>query len=433
MALSEVDDRARSVEPVGGNDQATVIAALAEQVRHLGAQAEQQRTEMSELRAEVRRLRAGMDDGTTTGKMRTRVTRQKRGSASSRRALLKWGGAAAAAATVALVASEGQVALAASANDGNNLVIGSLNTASSETNLAANASTSPPALLYVDASASTSIVATAIVGVSNGMSVDTTGVHGSCMNGAGVWGDSTNGNGVYGYSANGIGVGAQSGSSYAMQGVATGAGAFAVVGFCPNGGVELFAQSTGRILQNPRPMPGPPTGPMTTYSVGEMVRDILGELWLCTLGGAPGTWVRAAHVPNGYSGGATAYLSKPIRLLDTRGSDPNALHNGGGMISSGPPYTLQIAGVLWQSVQVPSTAVGAIGKVTVISGASGSGFVALVPSGSGTPSTGTLPYGPSQIVATSFNVGLGGSPGAIDIYVGGTAVDVVIDLFAVVA
>ncbi|HEX6818888.1 MAG TPA: hypothetical protein VF120_10970 [Ktedonobacterales bacterium] len=84
-------------------------------------------------------------------------------------------------------------------------------------------------------------------------------------------------------------------------------------------------------------------------------------------------------------------------------------------------------------MHVPSTAVGAIGKLTVISGVSGSGFVALVPSGSGTPTTGTLPYGASQTIATGFNVGLGGSPGAIDIYIGGTAVNVLIDLFAVVA
>ncbi|HEX6818891.1 MAG TPA: hypothetical protein VF120_10985 [Ktedonobacterales bacterium] len=84
-------------------------------------------------------------------------------------------------------------------------------------------------------------------------------------------------------------------------------------------------------------------------------------------------------------------------------------------------------------MQVPSNAVGAIGKVTAVSTPAGGGFIALVPSGSGSPTTGTLPYGASATVATSFNVGLGGSPGALDIYIGGNPTDVVIDLFAVVA
>ncbi|HEX6818890.1 MAG TPA: hypothetical protein VF120_10980 [Ktedonobacterales bacterium] len=109
--------------------------------------------------------------------------------------------------------------------------------------------------------------------------------------------------------------------------------------------MDLYAVGTGRIGQYLQGSAGAPTS--GTYTAGEMLRDSDGELWLCVAGGSPGQWVRATHVVYGYSGGAVSYLSKPIRLLDTRGSDPNALHNGGGPdTTGGSPYSLVIAGVL---------------------------------------------------------------------------------------
>ncbi|HEX6818892.1 MAG TPA: hypothetical protein VF120_10990 [Ktedonobacterales bacterium] len=295
---------------------------------------------------------------------------------------------------------------------------------SSGTTLAAAASSSPSILLQVDASNSTFASAgpIAIMGTANPSGTN-------AFNAYGVYGYANKGFAVYGQSASGFGVSGFATTGVAVTGTANGSGGTAVAAYSTSS-LDLVAGGTGRIQQNLQSAAGAPTG--GPYNAGEQVRDSNGELWLCTASGSPGNWVKAAHIPNGYSGGATVYLSKPIRLLDTRPGDSNAWQNPGSPYASGSTHTLQIAGVSWQSVTVPSNAVGAIGKLTVISYASGTGYVAIVPSGV-TPTTGTLPYGANQTVATSFNVGLGGSPGSIDIYVGGTQVDVVIDLFGVVA
>ncbi|HEX6817255.1 MAG TPA: hypothetical protein VF120_02700 [Ktedonobacterales bacterium] len=276
-----------------------------------------------------------------------------------------------------------------------------------------------------------------VSGINTSSSSGATGVYGStsAATGSGVYGTSTSGNG-YGVYGSGVGsddIGVHGKSGGAGAGV-YGTSAFgpAVEGNSPSG-LDVVASGSGRIQQHLQASAGAPTS--GGHSAGEQIRDSNGELWLCTVSGSPGTWVRVAHLVTGLIGGATSYLTKPTRLLDTRGDSPSAVQNGGGPISSAAPYTLVVAGVTnsHDGVAIPSAAAGAIGKVTVISGAGGSGFVALVPSGSGTPTTGTLPYSANQTIATSFNVGLGGSPGALDIYVGGSSVDVVIDIFAVVA
>ncbi|HEX6799119.1 MAG TPA: hypothetical protein VF116_15525, partial [Ktedonobacterales bacterium] len=99
-------------------------------------------------------------------------------------------------------------------------------------------------------------------------------------------------------------------------------GAVAVAGISNTGpavagtsgsGLDLLATGTGRMKQNLQASAGAPAS--GSYSAGEMIRDSNGELWLCVVSGSPGSWVRAAHAVLGYSGGATSYLSKPIRLL----------------------------------------------------------------------------------------------------------------------
>lgn len=205
-------------------------------------------------------------------------------------------------------------------------------------------------------------------------------------------------------------------------------------------GFDLMAYGGGLIYQSlqlgafgPAGTP-PPSGP--NDAPGESLRDFFGELWLCTGfdGSGNSIWVRVSHTLPGANGGAINYLAKPIRLLDTRGGDSLAQIDGGGPIAggspTGAPYTLTIGGVSWQSVTVPSGVAGAMGNVTAVAG-SGGGYLAIVPHGAGFTGTATLAYGPNQVVSNSFNTALSGDK--LDILIGGSAANVILDLIAVVA
>ncbi len=92
---------------------------------------------------------------------------------------------------------------------------------------------------------------------------------------------------------------------------------------------------------------------------------------------------------------------------------------------------MQVAGVSYNSVTVPTGLAGAIGNLTVINEL-GEGFIEVVPSGAGDSGVSNADYLPGSFVFNSFNVGLSIS-GALDIIVVGHGCDVIIDLFAVVA
>jgi hypothetical protein len=349
----------------------------------------------------------------------------KRARSTSRRRLLTGAGTAAAAATVAAVAAvalthppsaeAASAAHAAPAADGSNLVIGQPNVGTAGTSLAITGSSFADPFFLVDASGSMWTSSRAITGISTNVSgsgvygsnsSSGTGVYGSnSSGGVGVRGSSNTGYGVTGNSANGIGVGAYSASN-----------------------IALSVEGAGRIRQQLQASAGAPASGL--HYGGEMIRDNVGELWLCVQDGTPGVWVKAAHAIAGYTGGATTFLSKSIRLLDTRVgfsalNTPNAPYGGGST------HTLTVVGVTYNGVTVPSACIGAIGNLTAVSTPAGGGYLALVPHGSGFSGTAILAYGPSQTVSNSFNVVLSG--GQLDIIVGGNTTDVVIDLFAVIS
>jgi hypothetical protein len=242
-----------------------------------------------------------------------------------------------------------------------------------------------------------------------GTSAGGNGVHGVDATGAGVLGTSTSGVGVSGISSSGAAVVAASTSSY-----------------------DIFANGTGRLRETVQGFAGPPSGGGTTYQKGEMLRDTNGELCLCTTGGAPGTWVKVAHLsPGANTGGAITFLSKSIRLLDTRIGASDVLNNGGGPYAGGSTHTLTVAGQTFNGVTVPSNCIGAMGNLTAVSTSAGGGYLAVAPHGTGFSGTAILAYGPSQIVGNFFSVVLSG--GQLDIIVVGNSTDVVFDLFAVVS
>ncbi len=355
----------------------------------LGQRLEALEAKLADQQSEIERLRAELATQTT---LRGQPERQSNytghrqaAQRTSRRVLLKLGGAAAVGGALAATANVAQVAHAA---DNNSILIGSANDknnqATTTTTLSVVPLATPSNLLVADDSGEKNAIGTVSI----------------------AWG------------ALSFGAVAQSIGGYGLVADA-------------GGGIDAWVgglAGSGRLLFNFQSGVGAPT-----YSAmkGEVVRDSNGELWLCNAAGLPGTWVKAAHVLAGLTGGVTNYLSKPIRLLDTRVGATDANQHPGSPCSSSTPFTVNVAGINYNSVQVPTLAVGAIGNVTVVAGPSDSSYLEVVPSGAGFTGAANLAYGPNQIVSNAFNVGL--SSGNFDIIIGSGTVNVIVDLFAIVA
>jgi hypothetical protein len=130
----------------------------------------------------------------------------------------------------------------------------------------------------------------------------------------GVYGSSSSGEGVHGVSASSTGV---HGNSALSTGV-TGTGNY--------GGYFSGAAAALVVGKNPNLVGPPNTG---NHQKGEMTTDSNGLLWFCINDGTPGTWIRLAGPPSGHAGGAIAYLSVPVRLLDARNGASSGLVNRG--------------------------------------------------------------------------------------------------------
>lgn len=353
----------------------------------------EQRKIIVEQRAEIEALRA--DVAAQAGSTPEPPVETERSSAlhtasrTSRRGLLKLGGVAAIGGVIATAVDSGAVAHAA---DGNALLIGSAsnsnNEATTTTTLSVVPLATPSNLLVIDDSGETGGYGT--VSIASGST--SIGVVAQSLGGYGLVADA--GGGVDGW----------------------------IGGFAGNGRLLFNLQSTA----------GAPT---FAAMAGEQIRDSKGDLWLCTMSGFPATWVKVAHLAPGVTnGGAINYLSKPIRLLDTRAGEPAASAIKGAFAAN-TTHTLQVAGVNYNTVQVPASCAGAVGNLTVIGGAGTGNYVALVPSGAGFSGTANIAFTAGQVVSNSYNVGLD-SNGALDIIIGtgGTSgADVILDLFAIVS
>ena len=232
--------------------------------------------------------------------------------------------------------------------------------------------------------------------------------------GTGVAGGGIDGVGVLGYAASGWGVAGES-----------------------NIGYDFVANGTGILGINVRGSVGAPTSGY--FVIGDCIRDANGELWLCTAGDGTsvGTWVKVAHLaPGATSGGAITYLSKPIRLLDTR-SGATAAHTPGSPYLANTTHTISVAGLSFQGVNVPATCAGAIGNLTVL-GLTGQGnWVTLTPAGAGFSGTSNINFVGGQLDSNFYNVGLTG--GSLDVIMGvgtnntGGNANIILDLYAVIS
>jgi hypothetical protein len=216
----------------------------------------------------------------------------------------------------------------------------------------------------------------------------------------GVTGTSLNGDGVLAVSFNQIGVSAQGGLAPLLLVPASGAA-------------------------------GPPaTG---THSQGEVFVDSAGNVYVCTAGGAPGTWQRMVPAAPGYNNldaaglgtaGSLNLLTVPIRAFDTTVSDPPAdKTRASGPLVAGSTTTISLTGYKVDGIAVPLRSVGVIANLTARN-ASGPGTLTAYQAGSKVPVPPTLSFAGDTTVATLCIVGISSAgkmsikaTGATDCYV----------------
>jgi hypothetical protein len=287
------------------------------------------------------------------------------------------------------------------------------------------------------------------------------GIDSSTGGGYGVYGESTEGIGVYGTLAAGVsglldgdvagvvgdsytsdGVIGLSSSSDGVSGVTSATNWSGVYGLDSSvgGGHGVYGESTSGygikaqgglapILLSPSDSAGVPTSRL--HSLGELYVDKNGVLYVCVAAGTPGTWVQVGAGPTGFAQGVSCLLSIPIRVFDSRTSDPPAAPSrAAGPLSSGSTQTLQITGTSVGGVEVPADAVAVIGNVTAVD-AVGPGYLTLYRYGVTTPGTSSINFPAKTAVANGVTVALS-SAGKLDIFASQTT-EVIFDATGFIA
>ncbi|MCU1455069.1 MAG: hypothetical protein JWN46_3215 [Acidimicrobiales bacterium] len=306
-------------------------------------------------------------------------------------------------ATVAAAGAVGMVAAAspAAAADGDNLVLGlTTNAASHPTQLTysnpkpsqgsfgfASVDQSAPAGLFtgtpaIGAYADRKNFFTAIQGVGTGSAV---GVSGSSVTASGVQGTSVSGAGVIGTSSSGFGIVGDSASGSAVVAFSTsGTGVVALSG---GTAVECASPRT-QISLVPRDYIGAPAADGFDHVRGDLVEDSVGNLWLCTTGGKPGTWRKLAGPA---TAGALHVLAAPVRIYDSRpGTNPP---NGPKTpLAPGVARTLDLK---VNSSGVPAGATAAAVNLLVLNAAAGNAHLTVWAAGVGQPAGNSMVWGGS--------------------------------------
>jgi hypothetical protein len=199
-------------------------------------------------------------------------------------------------------------------------------------------------------------------------------------------------------------------SGVGVAGHASEAGAIGVAAWSKAGpAMGALSQDDGVTLElTPADRAGPPTdvaAGLTEYRIGSVSVDEDGEMWLCVATGAPGAWTRLLREDTAQ--GRTVPIN-PVRAIDTRapGGRPNGTPaipgQKAGPLTGGTSLTLDLAGI----GAIPATATGLIGNLTV-AGPSYSGYLVARPSGvASTTSSLNFPNGVTAI-ANAFTSQLG--------------------------
>jgi hypothetical protein len=224
----------------------------------------------------------------------------------------------------------------------------------------------------------------------------------------GVVGESATGIGVVASSSSGTGLSASSSSGLAVSATST-------------TGVSGSFGGGGRIRQTLRAVGAPASG---SFSAGEQIRDGLGDLFICTVSGTPGTWRRVVAQAPGfdYAGGSLNFLPNPIRVIDTRGGAPL----GGGKFAADTTRTYQITGTAVLGVAVPTGASGIFANITCTNEV-GAGDLRVFPANLVSTATSAVNFRAGVDIANTVITQL--SPlGLLKIQCDANATDVILDI-----
>jgi hypothetical protein len=421
------------------DDRRTRRESLHERLAQVERLLEQQQSEIHQQREEIVRLRTAVSN--TSGALPRRpfpappdasqpvresvmsaspdgvadLTQGKR--ARSRRALLKLGGAAAAAGVAAAATAATEIAHPGTAwANGVTWQTGGF--------VADNQTLVTTTNGYMDSTLLTATLGHGTVYLPLGGSAAIAAYDATGTNACAVYATSTSGNGVTALANGGSGVEAHSLNGNGVLGISFGNGMAAVAGSCPPGYGGAFSGGSAPLLLNLNTGPGAPVGP--NRLAGEVYLDSDAVMWLCTASGSPGTWVRLTGVRSGVPGGALNYLPAPIRIFDSRASQPAPLPVSKAPLAGGSTTTIQVTGTTVGGLSVPAGATGVFGNLTVTN-TQGAGDLILWPHGAPQPNASNINYGPGQTVANSVNVGLSAS-GAMDLFVHVSGTNVIFDV-----
>jgi hypothetical protein len=206
--------------------------------------------------------------------------------------------------------------------------------------------------------------------------------------GAGVMGqvDTSDARGVHGLATNGVGV----------QAEATASGGVGLNATAPTSAIA--ARVDGRLRQVAAGSAGPPT---FFANIGEFWRDSLGDLYVCTVTGTPGTWrkVVAQHPSFASAGGSINLFTNPIRVVDTRAGQGAPQNNGSQKLAVNTDVTFQITGQVVSAVSVPAGARGILGNVTAVD-PNDAGYLSVFPNTFA--NTSNINYVPNQTTANAL-------------------------------
>ena len=305
----------------------------------------------------------------------------------TRRRALGLAGAATAGAAVGAIATLGSGNPAAAANGGSVLLGSSSNGATAATGIVATGSDLGYGLGVVDNQLPSVISSQAILAHAR---------QGAFDRGIGVEAEAS-ADGIVSQSAAGTAIQAASGTGLAFSAASTqapttasvtngnAAAGIALALHAARVGATIDAAHDHLVLQGSI---APPTSRTTTSAAGTVVADRDGSLWLCVLGGTPGTW---RELGGRATAGSLHLLPVPVRIYDSR---------SGSVPSQGPksPFAAGATRVLDCKVNssgVPAGATGVLLTVLLVNAATASANLTIWANGKPKPASNAMVWGGS--------------------------------------
>ena len=215
----------------------------------------------------------------------------------------------------------------------------------------------------------------------------------------------------------------------------TGAGSVGVLGRADQGigviassntGLSLLVRDGGRMQQQLRATGAPASG---SFSAGEMIRDGAADMYICTVGGSPGTWrrVTAQHPEYAFAGGSINLLPRPIRVIDSRGNGA-PITNGTTRFTHLVKLDAQISGTVADSLSVPAGATGVLGNLTATDSL-GSGYALVWATGQPAPNTSNINFSVSSGAIANYFISALSTDGKLSVMAAFASTNLIVDIF----